>query len=34
MHNIFIHDYNENDHLKHFRMVFQKIREAGLKLNF
>ena len=27
-----VHDGSTNDHLEHLKLIFQKIREAGLKL--
>ena len=30
--NVLVHDSSEIDHLEHLKMIFQKIREAGLKL--
>ena len=32
MADVLVHDSNENYHFQHFKMIFQKIREAGLKL--
>ena len=28
----FVHDPSENSHLEHLKLIFQIIREAGLKL--
>ena len=30
--NVLVHDSNEKDHQEHLRVIFQKIRETGLKL--
>ena len=32
MDDVLVHDSNEENHLKHLQMIFEKIREAGLKL--
>ena len=32
MYDTLVHDSNEEDHLKHLKMIFMKIREGGLKL--
>ena len=29
---VLVHESSEKDHLEHLKMIFQKIREAGLKL--
>ena len=33
MDDVLVHNASENDHLEHLKLIFQKIREAGLKLN-
>ena len=32
MDDVLVHDSYQNDHLEHLKMIFQNIREAGLKL--
>ena len=32
MDDLLVHNISENDHLEHSKMIFQNIREAGLKL--
>ena len=32
MDDVLLHDSSKNDHSEHLKMIFQKIREAGLKL--
>ena len=32
MDDVLLHDSNKKDHLKHLKMIFKKIRQAGLKL--
>ena len=32
MDDVLVYDANKNDHLDHLKLIFEKIREAGLKL--
>ena len=32
MADVLVNDVSENDHLEHLKLIFQKIRETGLKL--